>query len=242
MADEYGFAWLLPQTGTAHSAVSHCFPTWMTHHQGRGAGEPLSVNQMIDYMVSEFAVDEDQVFMTGLSAGCNLVNFMLATYPDVFAAGAPIAAYPYKCATDIDDIPYCAYGYVNYTPLVWGNLARSGYPGYSGSRPVVQVWHGSWDATINLANQYQQVKQWTNVHGIDANVDWYGSLLGYPHYLYKTWAGATRVETVTVTYMDHAIAVDPGASSWQCGATGTYAADFNICSAYWIGVFFGVVA
>ena len=53
--------------------------------------------------------------------------------------------------------------------------------------------------------------------------------------------GATRVETVTVTYMDHAIAVDPGASSWQCGATGTYAADFNISSAYWIGVFFGVV-
>jgi poly(3-hydroxybutyrate) depolymerase len=93
---------------------------------------------------------------------------------------------------------------------------------------------------IYLPNQYQQVMQWSNANAIDAVVDWSDYLLGQPRNTYNTFTGVTRVQTVTVQGMGHAIAVDPGFGAWQCGATGTYAADFNICAAYWIANFFGL--
>lgn len=35
--------------------------------------------------------------------------------------------------------------------------------------------------------------------------------------------------------------MDPGEGRTQCGGTGPYAHDADICAAYWIGKFFGVV-
>lgn len=240
LADTYKIALIFPQTSTANEPTGGCFRTWQPAHQARGAGEPLSVKQMIDYLRSLYSISASRIYMTGLSSGGHLTNIMLATYPDVFAAGAPHSSFPYKCATTYAQLSACSFGYVNYTSTVWGNLARSGYPGYSGPRPKVQIWHGSADPLIYLSNQYQQVLQWTNVHGTDGVVDQYAAILGQPWNIYRL--GSTSVvETVTVQYMGHAQAVDPGTGTAQCGATGTYAADFNICAAYWMGKFFGVV-
>ena len=240
IADTYKIALIFPQTSTANEPTGGCFRTWQPAHQARDAGEPLSVKQMIDYLRTLHSISTNKIYMTGLSSGGHLTNIMLATYPDVFAAGAPHSSFPYKCATTYAQLSSCSFGYVNYTATVWGNLARSGYPGYAGPRPKVQIWHGSYDPLIYLSNQYQQVLQWTNVHGTDGVVDQYLSILGHPHNVYKL-GGTPVVETVTVLYMGHAVAVDPGTGTAQCGATGTYAADFNICAAYWIGKFFGVV-
>ncbi len=240
LADDYEFALVFPQTSTDNEPAGGCFRTWEPAHQQRGAGEPLSVKQMIEYMHSQFAISLDEVFVTGMSSGGHLTNIMLATYPDVFKAGAPESSFPYKCATQITELATCSFGGKILTAQQWGNLARSGYPGYSGARPKVQIWHGSGDPYIYLVNQYQLVKQWTNVHGIDAIADFGNLLLGQPRYYYKTLFGVTKVETVTIQGMGHAITVDPGAGPWQCGATGPYAADFNICASYWIAVFFDI--
>lgn len=240
LANTYKIALIFPQTSTANEPSGGCFRTWLPAHQERGAGEPLSVKQMIDYMKTLYSIAPGRVFITGLSSGGHLTNVMLATYPDVFAAGAPQSSFPYKCATTAAQLSLCSSGSVNYSSSVWGNLARSGYPGYTGPRPKVQIWHGSADPLINLTNQYKQVQQWTDALGTDATADQYQVLLGQPRYYYKL--GTTSVvETITVQYMGHAIAVDPGTGTGQCGMTGTYAADFNICAAYWIGKFFGVV-
>jgi poly(hydroxyalkanoate) depolymerase family esterase len=240
LADQYGFALVFPQTSTTNEPSGGCFRTWLSAHQERGAGEPLSIRQMIDYMRTQFSTSTTATFMTGLSSGGHLTNVMMATYPDVFAAGAPQSSFPYKCAMSSAELATCSQGGRNYTAQQWGDLARSGYPGYSGAWPRVQIWHGSVDPLIYLADQYQQVMQWTNAHGIDANYDWGDYLLGQPRYSYNTSAGATRVQTITVQGMGHTIAVDPGSAAWQCGATGSYAGDFNICAAYWIASFFGI--
>ncbi len=238
LANEYQFAVVFPQTSTENEPAGGCFRTWEAAHQQRGAGEPLSVKQMIDYMHAQFSISLDEVFMTGMSSGGHLTNVMLATYPDVFKAGAPESSFPYKCAMAMSELATCSFGGKILTAQQWGDLARSGYPGYSGPRPKVQIWHGSNDPYIYLVNQYQLVKQWTNVHGIDAYADYGTYLLGQPRYFYKTLYGDTRVETVTIQGMGHAIAVDPGYGPWQCGSTGPYAVDFNICASYWIATFF----
>lgn len=56
--------------------------------------EALSIRQMIETFVSAHNLDRKRVFITGLSAGGALAAVMLATYPDVFAAGAIIAGLP----------------------------------------------------------------------------------------------------------------------------------------------------
>jgi len=44
-----------------------------------------------------------RIFVTGLSAGGAMTLAMLATYPDVFAAGAVIAGLPYGGATNAQE-------------------------------------------------------------------------------------------------------------------------------------------
>ena len=40
------------------------------------------------------------------------------------------------------------------------------YPGYSGARPRVQIWHGTADDTLRYPNFGETIDQWTNVHGL----------------------------------------------------------------------------
>ena len=46
---------------------------------------------MIARMVADHGIARDRIFVTGLSAGGAMTSVMLATYPEVFSAGAVIA-------------------------------------------------------------------------------------------------------------------------------------------------------
>ena len=43
---------------------------------------------------------------------------------------------------------------------------RNAYPGYTGKRPRMQIWHGTTDTTLSFVNFGEQIKQWTNVQGV----------------------------------------------------------------------------
>ena len=43
------------------------------------------------------------------------------------------------------------------------------YPGYTGARPLFQVYHGSADTTLRPQNYQETVKEWTGVFGFDAS-------------------------------------------------------------------------
>lgn len=103
------------------------------------------------------------------------------------------------------------------TAREWGDLVRAAYPGYTGSRPRMQVWHGTEDDVLRYPNFGEEIKQWTDVRGVSqtpATTDspvsgWtrtrYGgtgdqapveavSLQGVGHNLYA-WGMAARVIT-----------------------------------------------
>jgi len=241
LATKYHFALLFPQTSKANEPWAGCFRTWEPAQQVRGAGEPLSVWQMIEHMRVLFPLSKTRTYITGVSSGGHLTNEMLATYPDVFAAGAPESSFPYKCAMSAKDLATCAAGKRHYTAKQWGDLVRSGDPGYAGPWPRVQIWHGGQDPVIKPVNQHLEALQWTNVHGIDASQGQKDELLSQPRISYRAKDGEVMVQTITVRGMKHGIAVDPGTGPGQCGTTGPYAHAAGICAAYWIGKFFGVV-
>lgn len=43
---------------------------------------------------------------------------------------------------------------------------RAAYPGFTGTRPRMQLWHGTTDDTVNIQNFREEIKEWTNVLGV----------------------------------------------------------------------------
>lgn len=95
---------------------------------------------------------------------------MAATYPNLFAAGIVYAGVPAGCFMSADNIPdfwnsTCSTGQSIWTQQQWTNVVHNMYPGYTGSRPKMQIYHGTDDQILNVQNYYETIKQWTGVLG-----------------------------------------------------------------------------
>jgi len=237
-ADRFRFALLLPQQQSANNS-SGCFNWFETIDTSRGQGEALSIKQMVDRMIADHGTAASRIYITGLSAGGGMTSTMLAAYPDVFAGGAIIAGLPHRCATSQSAAFSCMNPGSNLTPAQWGDKVRASST-WTGPWPIVSIWHGDGDFVVRPMNLTESMEQWTNVHGIDQTPEVSDTVGGFPHKVYKTASGQTRVETYTITGMGHGTPVDPGAGATQCGTAGAYILDVNLCSSYYIARFFGL--
>lgn len=134
-----------------------------------GGSDPVGIMSMVRYVHQRHGGDPDRTYVTGVSSGAMMTNVMLGNYPDVFKAGAAFAGVPFGCFATTDGSSWnsqCANGQLTRTPQQWGDLVRAAYPGYTGPRPRMQIWHGTEDSTLRYPNFQEQIKQWTNVHGL----------------------------------------------------------------------------
>jgi poly(3-hydroxybutyrate) depolymerase len=191
---------------------------------------------MVDRMQQDFSIDPDRVFVTGHSAGAAMSLVMLATWPDVFAAGASIAGIPFRCPDTYNDVYTCMTPGIDRAPGEWAKRARRGYPGYGGPWPRVSVWHGTADYTVGINNLGETVEQWTALHGADAAADAEDEVDGYPHKVYRDGERAV-VESYEITGAGHATFVRPDEG---CGSVGAFFEDRGICSSLRIAQFFGI--
>ncbi|MFE0135490.1 alpha/beta hydrolase family esterase, partial [Streptomyces sp. NPDC059037] len=99
-ADQYGFLLVFAET-TSSNNINKCFNWFQAGDTQRGQGEVASIRQMVAKAGSSYGGDPARTYVTGLSAGGAMTAAMLATYPDVFQAGAVVAGLPYRCATDV---------------------------------------------------------------------------------------------------------------------------------------------
>ncbi|WP_328344187.1 extracellular catalytic domain type 1 short-chain-length polyhydroxyalkanoate depolymerase [Micromonospora sp. NBC_00421] len=233
-ADLWKFALIVPQQSTANQALT-CF-NWFTEGDvTRGQGEALSIRQMVSHATSTYGLDGSRVFVSGLSAGGAMSAVMLATYPEVFAAGSVIAGLPYRCSPPAST-SVCQYSGVDRTPAAWGDLVRAAYSGYTGRRPRVAIWHGTSDSTVVPANAVESRDQWTDVLGVSQTPTSTSSLpAGTSLEVY----GDDAVRLYRVAGMGHGTPVDPGAGTDQCGTATSYFLD-TICSTYRDARFFGL--
>ncbi|MCS7477604.1 PHB depolymerase family esterase [Umezawaea endophytica] len=166
LADQYGFIVVYPSA----TRSGQCFDVSSPQALKRdGGSDPVGLMSMVRYALDRYNGDAGRVFVTGVSSGAMTTNVMLANYPDVFQAGAAFAGVPDGCFATTDGSGWnsaCANGTVLKTPQEWGTIARSAYPGYSGPRPRMQLWHGTADDTLRYPNFGEEIDQWTNVHGV----------------------------------------------------------------------------
>ncbi|WP_035735411.1 extracellular catalytic domain type 1 short-chain-length polyhydroxyalkanoate depolymerase [Glycomyces arizonensis] len=166
LAEQYGYIVVYPSVTRSSKCFDVSSPQALTRN---GGSDPVSIKSMIDWVESNYAIDSDRVFATGVSSGAMMTNVLLGDYPDVFAAGSAFAGVPFACFATTNGSEWnsqCSSGQLIHTPQEWGDLVRGAYPGYSGERPRMQTWHGTLDDTLDYQNFEEQIKQWTNVQGV----------------------------------------------------------------------------
>jgi poly(hydroxyalkanoate) depolymerase family esterase len=238
LADRYGFVLLLPQQQSANNP-NVCFNWFLPDDMERGAGEALSIHQMIERMIRDHGIDRGRVFVTGLSAGGAMTAVMLATYPDTFAAGAVIAGLPYGTARNVNEAFESMFQVRPRAAPEWGDLVRAASP-HRGPWPRVSVWHGSADPVVKPENADEIVKQWTDVHGLDEMPASTEIVDGYPRQVWRNRAGEAIIESYTISSMAHGTPLATGGADEHCGIPGAFLLEVGISSSYHIAKFWGL--
>jgi acetylxylan esterase len=206
LADRYGYIVIYPSVTRA----SKCWDVSSPQALRRGGGsDPVGVMSMVTYVKQRYNADPGRIFAAGASSGSMMTNVLLGDYPDVFAAGASFAGVPFGCFATTNGSEWnsdCAQGRITKTPQQWGDLVRNAYPGYTGRRPRMQIWHGTSDSTLRYPNFGEQVKQWTNVRGLSqtpASTD--TPKAGYTRTRYGGTGGTAPVEAISLQGWGHGL-------------------------------------
>ncbi|ASW57639.1 PHB depolymerase family esterase [Plantactinospora sp. KBS50] len=210
LADRYGYLVIYP-TATQQAGFGNCFDTWSDAAKRRGGGsDPVSIASMVSYAEQQYGGDPNRIYATGSSSGGMMTNEMLALYPDVFRAGAAFMGVPFNCFASAADYPpgssQCTGGSMNRTPQQWGDAVRQAYPGYTGPRPRVQLWHGTADTLVPYSLLAEEIEQWTNVFGLSQTptaTDTPQS--GWSRRRYADGAGTVQVEAYSIAGAGHSL-------------------------------------
>ena len=166
LADRYGFIVIYPSA----TRSGQCFDVSSAQALRRNGGsDPVGINSMVTYVIQSYGANASRVYVTGASSGAMMTNVMIGNYPDVFKAGAAFMGVPHSCFATTDGSMWnsqCSGGQRIMTAQQWGDLARAAFPGYTGARPRMQLWHGTNDTTLQYPNFGEEIKQWTNVLGL----------------------------------------------------------------------------
>ena len=220
LATRYGYIVIYPQANRSGSCFDVSSSEALVHG---GASDPTSIVSMVRHVQQQYTTDTSRVFVTGVSSGAMMTEVLLATYPDVFAAGSAFAGVPATCFSTTSPPPGtgtqapwnsdCSGGRLVRTGQQWGDLARAAYPGYTGARPRVQLWHGSQDTTLSYVNHGEAIKQWTNVLGVSetpASTD--SPAANQTRTRYGATGDRPPVEAITFQGVGHNLPVDAAAA------------------------------
>jgi poly(hydroxyalkanoate) depolymerase family esterase len=210
LADQYGFVVIYP-SAQQEAGFGKCFDTWSDAAKRHGGGsDPVSIVSMVAYAERQYGGDPNRVYATGSSSGGMMTQHMLAVYPDVFKAGASFMGVPFNCFAGAADYPpgssQCTGGNMNRTPQQWGDAVRQAYPGYTGPRPRIQLWHGTADTLVPYSLLQESIEQWTNVFGLGqtpTSTDTPQS--GWSRRRYADTSGTVQVEAYSIQGAGHTL-------------------------------------
>lgn len=138
----------------------------LTHGSG---GDGLGVVNMVKYAIDKYSADASKVYVFGGSSGAMMTNALAGSYPDVFEAGAAFSGVAHACfagstqpPTPFSSNQTCAQG-LEHSAADWAKFAYNSYPGYTGKRTRMQIWHGNADTLVRPKCAAEALKQWSEV-------------------------------------------------------------------------------
>jgi poly(hydroxyalkanoate) depolymerase family esterase len=240
LASQAGFALLLPEQRLTNNSKG-CFNWFATGDTRRDAGEALSIRQMINWMLLKHGLNSKRVYIAGLSAGGAMATVMLATYPEVFAAGAIIGGVPYGSATDARQARPAMAGKRNAPAKGWGGVVRAA-SSHLGPWPRVSIWHGDADPSVHPVNAERLVEQWTDLHGLTIVPAVEGRTGDHLRRVWHDANGTALVESHTIAGMAHGAPIRAGTGPGCCGTAGPATLDIGVSSTHHILEFWGLAS
>jgi len=129
---------------------SRCWNWFSALDQERGQGEPSIIAGITRQVMRRFPVQQEQVFIAGLSAGGAMAVVVGTLYPDLFAAVGVHSGLPFASARDL--------------PSALSAMKRgAASEANSGGLPVI-VFHGDQDTTVHPLNGEEVIAQGLRSH------------------------------------------------------------------------------
>lgn len=169
-ADQNKYIIIYPNANSDDSCFDVHSQETLTHD---GGGDALGIASMVRYVIDTYHADPAGIYAAGHSSGGMMCNVLAGSYPDLFSAVSASAGVPFGCfsggTSSWNDS--CAKGLVVKTGDEWANIVHAAFPGYTGPRPRMQLWHGEKDDVLNFVNFESEVLQWTTVLGVGPDPD-----------------------------------------------------------------------
>src|SRR5262249_12679719 len=201
LADRHGFLVVYPQQQPSNNP-KNCFSWFLPGDTTRGQGEAHSIRQMVEHAIANFRADRCRVFVTGLSSGGAMASAMLATYPDIFAAGAMVAGLPYGCAGSVKEAFEAMFTEQSPSARALGDCVRTASQ-HRGPWPRISGWHGTADGMVKAANAENIISQWRNVHCLPAHASHEEIIAGHLRRIWNDASGRTLIEAFSIVGMPH---------------------------------------
>ncbi|WP_340643727.1 PHB depolymerase family esterase [Phenylobacterium sp.] len=238
LAQAAGFGLLFPEQVRTNN-FNLCFNWFEPGDTRRGKGEAASIRQMTEAMIVKHGMDRRRIFVTGLSAGGAMASVMLATYPDVFAAGAVIAGLPFGVASSVPEAFDAMRGHGGPDAAALATAIRKASP-HKGPWPSVSVWHGSADHTVSASNGEAVVTQWRGVHGLDPDPSHTETVGSHTRRTWRDAEGRSLLEHNLLAGMGHGVPLKPDGSAGG-GVSGAYMLDVGLASTRAIAANWGLI-
>ena len=146
-------ALVLYPTQSQNANPNGCWNWFRPEDQQAGAGEPALLRAMLQHAMDAHGVDDERVFVAGLSAGGAMAAVLAQQYPDVFAAVGVHSGLPPGAATNMMGA---------LSAMKSGAKGWRAPPAKGGARAVPMiVLHGDADKTVNHRNAEQLLRSAT---------------------------------------------------------------------------------
>ena len=159
LADKHAFLVAYPAQ-SANANGSNCWNWFNVSNQARDRGEPSLIAGITREVASSYRVDDQRIFVAGLSAGAAMAVILGATYPELFAAVGAHSGLPYGAAKDVPSAFAAMRG--SSGPIFRRRVvkSRTSTPRVAPTRaPPTIVFHGDRDTTVHADNGSEIVDQ-----------------------------------------------------------------------------------
>ena len=151
LAEQHGFLVAYPAQ-TRHANGANCWNWFKASEQNRGGEEVSLIAGIVSAVARSHRIDEERVFVAGLSAGAAMAVILGSAYPEVFAAVAAHSGLPRGAAHDVPS----AFAAMRGRRSAQANAQEDDTAAQKSRRPrrgiPTIVFHGDRDPTVAASN------------------------------------------------------------------------------------------